>query len=141
MKYLLDTCIISELVKKNPSPKVMDWTSKSDESTLFISVLTFGEIHKGIEKIPQSKKKHKLHNWVNHDLLERFKNRIISFDLQIATVWGKIQAHSETIGKAMPTIDGQIAATGICYGLTVVTRNTSDMEISGVTLLNPWEEE
>ena len=139
MKYLLDTCVISELVKKNPSPKVTAWVSATEENRLFVSVLTFGEIHKGIEKLPTSKKKEELHNWVNIDLRERFKNRIISFDLQVATVWGKIQALSESAGKGMPAIDGQIAATGFCHNLTVVTRNTTDMEISGVTLLNPWE--
>lgn len=139
MKYLLDTCTISELIKKNPSPKVTDWVSKTDENRLFISVLTFGEIHKGIEKLPESKKKAKLHNWVNVELKERFKNRVIDFDLQTATTWGKIQALSESAGKGMPTIDGQIAATGIYHDLVVVTKNTSDMEISGVALLNPWE--
>jgi len=139
VKYLLDTCVLSELVKKNPSPKVTTWILTTDESRLFISVLTFGEIHKGIEKLPKSKKKEKLHNWVNFELRERFKNRIISFDLQVATIWGKIQALSESSGKGMPAIDGQIAATGICHNLTVVTRNTADMEISGVTLFNPWD--
>jgi predicted nucleic acid-binding protein len=139
MRYLLDTCVISELIKKNPSPKVTGWVSKNQENSLVISVLTFGEIHKGIEKLPQSKKKEKLHAWVNYDLQERFKNRIIDFDLQVATTWGKVQALSESVGRGMPTIDGQIAATGICYDLIVVTRNTSDMEASGVSLLNPWE--
>jgi toxin FitB len=139
MNYLLDTCVISELVKKNPSPKVTTWVSKTEESKLFISVLTFGEIHKGIEKLPASKKKEKLHNWVNFELKERFKNKIITFDLQVATTWGKTQALSESAGKGMPTIDGQIAATGIYHNFVVVTRNTSDMEISGVSLLNPWE--
>ena len=139
MKYLLDTCTISELIKKNPSRKVTTWVSKTQESRLFISVLTFGEIHKGIEKLPESKKKEKLHNWVNFELTERFENRIINFDLQVAITWGKIQAISEATGKGMPTIDGQIAATGIFHDLVVVTRNTSDMEISGVSLLNPWE--
>lgn len=139
MNYLLDTCVISELIKKDPSSKVVKWISKTEENNLFISVLTIGEIHKGIEKLPESKKKEKLHKWVNNDLQERFKERIINFDLQTATVWGKIQAHSETLGKALPAIDGQIAATGISYDLIVVTRNTTDMEISGVSLLNPWE--
>lgn len=139
MKYLLDTCVISELIKKNPNHKVSTWVSKTAENTLFISLLTIGEIHKGIEKLPQSKKKEYLHNWVNFDLKERFKNRIINFDIETATTWGKIQAQSEIMGKAMPAIDGQIAATGICYNLIVVTRNTSDMEISGVSLHNPWE--
>lgn len=104
-----------------------------------LSVIAIGEIHKGIEKLPESKKKEKLHRWVNYDLKERFRNRIIDFDLKTATVWGQIQAHSELSGKAMPAIDGQIVATGISYDLTIVTRNTKDMEISGAILHNPWE--
>ncbi len=139
MNYLLDTCVISELIKKSPSSKVVKWISKTEENNLFISVFTIGEIHKGIEKLAESKKKEKLHKWVNYDLQERFKDRTINFDLKTATVWGKIQAQSEILGKALPAIDGQIAATGISYDLTVVTRNTSDMEVSGVSLLNPWE--
>jgi|LGOV01.1.fsa_nt_gb predicted nucleic acid-binding protein len=139
MNYLLDTCVLSELIKKNPSPKVIKWVSTTEETHLFISVLTIGEIHKGIEKLPESKKKEKLHKWVNYDLKERFKNRIIDFDLQTATVWGKIQAQSELLGRGMPAIDGQIVATGISHDLTMVTRNITDMEISGATLLNPWE--
>ena len=138
MKYLLDTCVLSELIKKSPSQKVVEWISDIEESNLFISVLTVGEIHKGIEKLPVSKKKEQLYKWVNNDLKERFKDRIIAFDLQTATTWGKIQAQSELAGKALPAIDGQIAATGITYELTVVTRNTKDMEISGITLVNPW---
>ena len=139
MNYLLDTCVISELVKKKPNAKVVKWISTADENTLFISVLTIGEIHKGIEKIPESKRKENLHIWVNYDLKERFKNRIIDFDLHAAITWGKTQARSEQSGKAMPAIDGLIAATGIANDLTVVTRNTKDMEVSGVSLLNLWE--
>lgn len=139
MKYLLDTCVVSELIKKKPNSRVAAWVANSEESKLFLSVLTFGEIRKGIEKLPESKKKEKLHNWVNFELRERFEKRIIDFDLQVATTWGKTQAFSESAGKGMPTIDGQIAATGITHNLTVVTRNISDMEISGVPLLNPWE--
>lgn len=141
MNYLLDTCVLSELIKKNSSQKVIEWVLKTEETKLFISVLTIGEIHKGIEKLPDSKKKEKLHQWVNYDLKERFKNRIIDFDLKTATVWGKIQAHSELSGKSMPVIDGQIVATGISYELTVVTRNTKDMVISGALLLNPWNDD
>lgn len=139
MNYLLDTCVISELVKKKSSTKVTKWISSIEESRLFVSVLTFGELHKGIEKLPESKKKEKLHNWVNFELRERFKNRIINFDLKVATTWGTIQAHTESTGKVMPAIDGQIAATGICYDLTIVTRNIKDMKASGASLLNPWE--
>ena len=112
--------------------------SGTTETNLFISVLTIGELHKGIEKLPESRKKEKLHKWVNYDLKERFKDRIINFDLQTATTWGKIQARSESAGKAMPAIDGMIAATGIANDFIIVTRNTSDMEISGASLLDPW---
>jgi len=138
MKYLLDTCVISELIKKTPSKQVVCWISEIPETNLYISVLTIGEIHKGIEKLPESKKKEKLHKWVNFDLQERFKNRIINLDLQVATTWGKIQAQSELAGKAMPAIDGLIIATGISHDLIVVTRNIPDMEIKGISLLNPW---
>ena len=139
MKYLLDTCVLSELIKKKPGQKVTRWILKNEERDLFISVLTIGEIHKGVEKLPESKRKEKLHQWVNTDLAERFKGRIIDFDFKTATVWGRIQAHSELSGMPMPTIDGQIAATGISFDLTIATRNTSDMEISGAALFNPWE--
>jgi predicted nucleic acid-binding protein len=98
MNYLLDTCVISELIKKNPD----------------------------------------LHKWVNSDLRERFKNRIINLDLVVATKWGKIQGKAELAGKPMSLIDGLISATGIAYDLIVVTRNTKDMEQSSVSLLNPW---
>jgi predicted nucleic acid-binding protein len=140
MRYLLDTCVISELIKKDPNQQVVKWVSETPENNLFISVLTIGEIHKGIEKLPESKKIEKLHKWVNDDLKERFRNKILSLDLQTATTWGKIQAQSELAGKALPAIDGIIAATGISNDLIVVTRNTSDMEASGVTLFNPWIE-
>ncbi len=140
MNYLLDTCVISELIKKRPHEKLAAWVAATEESRLFLSVLTFGEIHKGIEKLPKSRKKEQLHYWVNFELRERFDRRIMDFDLRAAARWGKIQALSEAAGKGMPTIDGQIAAIGLTHHLTVVTRNTSDMEISGVQLFNPWNQ-
>lgn len=138
MNYLLDTCVISELINKNPDPNVIQWITEAEESRLFISVLTIGEIYKGVAKLPKSKKKEKLYEWVKYDLEKRFNDRIRNFDFQSAAIWGKIQAQSKLSGKAMPAIDGMIAATGIAYNLTVVTRNTTDMEVSGVALFNPW---
>jgi len=138
MNYLLDTCVISELINKNPDPNVIQWITEAEESRLFISVLTIGEFYKGVAKLPKSKKKEKLYEWVKYDLEKRFNDRIRNFDFQSAAIWGKIQAQSKLSGKAMPAIDGMIAATGIAYNLTVVTRNTTDMEVSGVALFNPW---
>ncbi|MDA8418420.1 MAG: type II toxin-antitoxin system VapC family toxin [Desulfobacteraceae bacterium] len=139
MKYLLDTCVISEIIRPKPSTKITKWIKQADESNFFISVLTIGELHKGIEKLDESKIKEELHNWVDNDLKERFWTRIIDINLQTAMTWGKIQGMAERVGKPMPAIDSLIAATGIAHHLTVATRNISDMKASGVTLINPWE--
>lgn len=140
MRFLLDTCVISEMVKQNPSRKVVDWITNEDENSFFLSVLTFGELHKGIEKLDESIRKEALHNWVENDLKERFANRTINIDLQVALLWGKVQGIAEKSGRTMPAIDSLIAATGITHHLTVATRNIADMEASGVSLFNPWQE-
>jgi toxin FitB len=139
MNFLLDTCVISEIVRQKPSKKVAQWIKNANENNLFISVLTIGEIYKGIEKLPESKKKEDLYNWVENDLKERFWNRIIGIDIKVSMMWGKIQGTTERAGRPMPAIDALIAATGITHHLTLVTRNISDMKDSGVMLLNPWE--
>jgi len=139
MKYLLDTCVISEVIKRKPSSNVIKWIKQEEESNFFISVLTIGELHKGIEKLDKSKRKNELHNWVENDLKERFCNRIINIDMPVVTMWGKIQGMTERTGKSMPAIDSLIAATGITHHLTVVTRNISDMKESGAVLYNPWQ--
>lgn len=139
MKYLLDTCVISEVIKAKPSSNVIKWIKQEEESNFFISVLTIGELHKGIEKLNEPKRKDELHNWVESDLRERFCNRIINIDMPVVTMWGKIQGMAERVGKPMPAIDSLIAATGITHHLTVVTRNISDMKESGAVLYNPWQ--
>lgn len=138
MKYLLDTCVVSEMIRPKPSAKVIEWLTSEDEYDFVISVLTLGELHKGIEKLDKSSRKEALHNWVEYDLKERFRTRIIDIDSQVAAMWGTIQGRAERVGKPMPAIDALIAATGIAHHLTVVTRNTVDMQESGVALLNPW---
>ena len=139
MKYLLDTCVISEAIKPKPHKQVIDWLKKQEESTLFLSVLTFGEIEKGIEKSANPEHKKKLKLWVEEELKERFEGRILPIGMQVATKWGEIQGKSEAIGKPLPTIDGLIAVTGLVNNCIVVTRNISDMQQSTVELLNPWE--
>lgn len=139
MKYLLDTCVISELVKPVPNEKVTSWIKNIDENQLYISVLTFGEIQKGIEKLSDGQKKKKLTLWLEDDLSQRFENRIIPINLEIALKWGEIQAMSEHIGRPLPSIDGLIAASALTNNCIVVTRNISDMEQSTADLLNPWK--
>ena len=138
MNYLLDTCLISELAKSEPNKTVVDWVLSENEANFYVSVLTFGELNKGIEKLPESKKKEELRIWVENDLKNRFHNRIIGIDMRVSTTWGKIQSIAEKKGQPMPAIDALIAATGIVHDLIVVTRNVADMEQSNVKLFNPW---
>ncbi len=139
MNYLLDTCVISELIKARPAKNIVKWVESIDERAMFISVLTLGEIHKGIQKLRASRKKRTLQEWVSSDLYERFDNRIIPVSIKIARIWGEIQGKAEKKGERMPAIDSLIAATAIAYDFTVVTRNAADMENSGVKINNPWD--
>jgi predicted nucleic acid-binding protein len=138
MSYLIDTCCISELVKKKPNSNVVKWFSDHNELTMFLSVITFGELRKGIEKLPDSSKKKELNRWVKEDLKHRFKNRILSINLEEVNKWGEILAIAEKSGNSLPAIDSLIAATAQVHDLSVVTRNTQDMEGSGVEVINPW---
>jgi len=139
MKYLLDTCVISEVIKPKPSSKVLAWLKKQDEENLYLSVLTFGEIEKGIEKSADNRRKNKLRLWVEEDLKQRFEGRVLQIDMKVASKWGEIQGKSEMVGKPLPSIDGLIAVTGLVNNCIVVTRNISDMQQSSVELFNPWE--
>jgi predicted nucleic acid-binding protein len=132
--------VISELVKLKPNQSVTNWVSSQSENHLYLSVITIGEIQKGISKLSESRKKKKLTIWLQNDLRERFSGRIVPIDEQIALNWGFIHASSEQNGTIIPTIDGLIAATGITQNMTVVTRNVKDMEASGAVLFNPWAE-
>jgi predicted nucleic acid-binding protein len=138
MKYLLDTCVISEIIKPKADQNVISWIRNQDEESLYLSVLTFGEIEKGIEKSPDEARRRKLQLWVEEDLKKRFEGRIVPINIGIAVKWGAIQGKAELLGKPMPAIDGLIAVSGLVHNCIVVTRNISDMEQSTVELLNPW---
>lgn len=140
MKYLLDTCIISEIIKPKPNKNVISWMKNVNEDSLYLSVLTLGEIEKGIEKAKDLTRKRNLQLWVEEDLKKRFEGRIIPIDLSVAVKWGAIQGAIELIDRPMPAIDGLIAVSGLVNNCIVVTRNTSDMEQSSVELFNPWVE-
>lgn len=141
MSYLIDTCCISELVKKKPNPNVAKWFADRDELSMYLSVITFGELRKGIEKLPDSKKKKELNRWVKEDLLHRFKNRVLNINMEVVYKWGEILAAAEKHGRPLPAIDSLIAATSLVHDFSVVTRNTQDMEGSGVEVINPWNYE
>lgn len=139
MKYLLDTCLVSELVRKKPSPKVVKWVEDCDEELTFLSVLTMGEIQKGISRLEDKKRRSALQMWLDSDLRIRFGERILSINQDIAQTWGVLQGEAESKGIAIPSIDGLIGATAITHNLTVVTRNVSDIFKTGAKILNPWD--
>ncbi len=138
MKYLLDTCVISELVKPAPNRKVVDWLNEVPSKTLFLSVMTIGEIEKGLTELPDSKKKVRLTVWLN-TLLNEYQERILPVDLMVAENWGVLQGNAEMAGAPMSSIDSLLAATTYTHNLTLVTRNESDF-VPGITpIVNPWK--
>jgi len=139
VKYLLDTYVISEIAKIKPNQKVIHWISSCQEDFLYLSSLTLGEIQKRISKLAESKRRGILQAWIDNELKERFSGRILDVNTDVAKTWRKIQAIAEKQRKMIPAIDSLIAATGIYYKLTVVTRNVTDIKMSGVSLFNPWE--
>lgn len=137
MKYLLDTCLISELIKPTPNKKVIKWLNDIPSTALFLSAITIGEIRKGLTKLPSSKKKETLTAWLN-TLLRDYKERIFSIDLIVAENWGIIQGNAEKAGMPMSSIDSLIAATAHTHNLTLITRNEDDFVPSQISILNPW---
>ena len=136
--FLLDTNLISELVRPKPAPKVTAWIDATDESLLYLSVLTLGEIHKGIASLRDTSRRVALEAWLDSDLVLRFANRILPIDQAVADRWGRIAAQVAATRSSLPVIDGLLAATAMQHNLTLVTRNTKDVATTGVPVLNPW---
>jgi toxin FitB len=137
--FLLDTNCISELVRVKPEPRVLEWMEGADEGLLYLSVLTLGEIRKGLAGLPQSKRRTHLEAWLEVELQARFSGRILPMDAAVADRWGVLAADAKRKGKALSTIDALLAATALHYNLTVVSRNVSDFANTQVPFLNPWE--
>ena len=140
MSWLLDTCVISELVRPHPTAAVVSWIEACDEETLYLSVITIGELEKGVARLPVSARRAKLQGWVRRDLTERFRGRLLAIDQPVAARWGALAGESEARGQPVPVIDGLIAATSIEHDLTVVTRNIDDFKRCGARCFNPWDE-
>ncbi|HEV3216453.1 MAG TPA: type II toxin-antitoxin system VapC family toxin [Vicinamibacterales bacterium] len=136
--FLLDTNIISELIKPKPEPKVTAWIESVDENLLYLSVLTLGEIRKGIMLLRDASRRTTLEAWLESDLILRFAERILSIDHQVADRWGRIAA--ATAKSPISAIDGLLAATALDRNLTFVTQNTKDIALAGVPVFNPWSD-
>lgn len=136
MNFLVDTNVFSEPVKPKPDAKVVAWL-RENESTLYISSITIGEIRRGIERLPSGQRKTRLRAWLVA-LCDCMKGRVLSFNTSTAHVWGQLKAKWDAAGIAVPSLDSQIAATAQRHHLIVVTRNTADFTKAGVKLLNPF---
>ncbi len=137
--FLLDTNCVSELVRVKPEPRVMEWMEAADEALLYLSVLTLGEIRKGLAGLAQSKRRTHLETWLEVELQTRFSGRILAIDATVADRWGLLAAQAKARGQSLPIIDGLLAATALHHNLTVVSRNVSDFRNAQVQALNPWE--
>lgn len=138
--YLLDTNVISEYSRKqSPDVRLRKWVDAQNENTLHLSVLTLGEIRKGVTLLPASIKRTALEQWLEKDLPARFNSRLLPITGRIAELWGAIAAEAQVKGISLPVIDGLLAATAIDHELTVATRNIRDFSVCNVPLINPWD--
>lgn len=137
--FLLDTNIPSQTVRPQPEPKIAAWLASQKIESLYLSVVSCGELRKGITVLAAGRRKTELETWYGEDLLKRFFGRILPLTQTIAERWGVLEAQRQLIGRPIQVPDAQIAATAIEHGLTLVTRNDKDFESLGVTILNPWD--
>jgi len=138
MSCLLDTCVLSEYAKRAPAQEVITWLDEQDEASLYISVISLGEIEKGILKLRSSdpRRSQKLTAWLSK-VEQRFAGRILPLDATALHVWAQIAAHAESLGQPLPVMDSLIMSTAQCHGLTVVTRNVQDFALYP-RVFNPW---
>lgn len=136
MSWLLDTNVLSELRRKSPDARVVAWVEARPASTLYLSVLTLGEIQRGVEAMLESPRKQALSDWLETELPAFFAGRVLDVNATVAARWGSLLARA---GRPLPTIDSLLAATALRHGLTLVTRNVADFADTGVSLFNPWD--
>lgn len=140
MAYLLDTCTISEMISVKPNAEVLKWFEFQSEKTLYLSIITIGEIEKGIYQLVQSKKRLRLEAWLFDELVPNFQSRLLEIDRKLITTWAKMNAELKTKGMIRQSFDSLIEATALHHQMILVTRNVKKFQDSQVTILNPWED-
>lgn len=141
MTWLLDTCVVSELVRAKARPAVTAWVRAHAEHELYLSVITIGELEKGIARLADTARREALARWVRRDLAERFQGRLLPIDARVAARWGALAGAAEARGEPLPVVDALIAATSLEHECIVVTRNTADLVRCGARCVNPWDAE
>ncbi len=134
MNWLIDTCALSEVMKRNPSPSVVEWFRTTPQDEMFVSVLTLGELRRGVAKL-QGPRRDELAAWLENEIPEWFHGRVLPVDVGVAMEWGELTARLPT---SVPAVDCLLAATALRHGLAVVTRNVVDFEPTGVQIVDPW---
>lgn len=140
MRFLLDTNVLSEAARPEPDPGLAEWLEGQSTLDLCISVLTLGEIRKGVLLLAEGRKRDRLHQWLRAELTRQFTDRLLPVDEGVALAWGRLTAEGRRSGRRLPVIDGLLLATADRYDLTFVTRNESDCADRGVPVLNPWRD-
>ena len=138
MSYLLDTNAISEWVKPRPDPGIAAWLDEVDEDRTHLSVITLGDLRKGVERLADGRRRERLEQWLTSELPDRFGERVLPVDAPVAGEWGRLLAHAEKAGTAVGAIDALIAATAKVHGLQVVTRNVAHFRHTAVDVVSPW---
>jgi predicted nucleic acid-binding protein len=138
MNFLLDTNVISESMKAQPNPGVVDWLADADEDRVFLSVVTLTELRYGIERMAAGSRRKRLNDWLQDELPLRFEGRVLAIDGAVADACGRLVARSESLGRPIEAMDAFIAATAEVHRLTLVTRNISDFQPTVRAILNPW---
>jgi predicted nucleic acid-binding protein len=138
VSYLIDTNVLSELRRKAPELAVVSWFQKRPPASLYLSVLTLGEIRKGIEMLTDGRRQLALRDWIDVDLPTFFTGRILVIDAAVADRWGRIVAGA---GRPLAAVDSLLAATAMTHNLTLVTRNVRDFAGLPITAINPWDPE
>jgi predicted nucleic acid-binding protein len=136
--FLLDTNCLSEVVRLRPDPDVLAWM-RSHEQVLHVSVLSLGEIRKGVTLLPSGRKRFELEQWLETKLPSQFSDRLLPIDAEIAEIWGAMAGEAQLKGIAMSIVDGLIAATAKRHNLNLVTRNVRDFRMWDIAVTNPWE--
>jgi len=139
MRFLLDTMVLSEGRKRRPAPAVAAWLDAVPEYDLGISVLTLGELERGVAAHTDAEQRHRLQAWLEDRLRLRFASRILPVDETVASLWGRLSGEAARAGRTVPLVDGLLVATARRHGLTLVTRNLRDVEGLGAQVLDPWQ--
>jgi hypothetical protein len=136
---LLDTNVVSEVMRTTPAQAVLEWLNEQASSALYVSTITIGEIAYGLHILPDGKRRYGLNERFERFVALAFAQRVLAYDEPAARVYGEVMGVRKALGRPMSAPDGQIAAIARCHHLIVATRNVADFEHCGIDVLNPFE--